>query len=82
MTLPETIARQVPGIHVATAQEVLDLLRLFGLVDPVAIARQERDSRIYDLRSQMTEADLAARFDMTPRRVRQIIQVQMTIRRG
>jgi hypothetical protein len=78
MTLSSTLAQR-SGIAPAQAEEVIRLLGLFGLVDPMTIQRAERDARIYELRKGMTAQDLAERFGVTERRVRQVIKAQLEI---
>jgi DNA-binding MarR family transcriptional regulator len=78
--LNEAIAGKI-GIEPATVSEVIRLLELFGLVEPGAMDRSNRDLRIYELRAQMTEEAIAVRFDLAPRHVRRIVRTQMALRR-
>ena len=43
--------------------------------------RAERDRRIYELRATMTEAQLAERFTLSTRRIKQIVREQCLSRR-
>jgi len=81
MTLTSTVAQR-SGIEPAKADEVLRLLKLFGLVDEGVLQRAERDARIYELRAEMTTQALAERFGLTERRVQQVVRTQLRIRRA
>jgi len=80
MTLTTTLAQR-SGTAPAQVDEVLRLLALFGLIDRRSVDRAERDTNIYELRGQMTEAAIAERFEMAPRHVRRIVRTQIAIRR-
>lgn len=67
------------GVEPCSVREVMELLKRFGLIAPCAMDRHNRDTRIYNLRASMSEIDIAATFDMTPRRVRQIVREQTRI---
>lgn len=80
MTLADTLSQR-SGIEPAQAGEVLRLLGMFGLIDSAALARAERDARIYELRSSMTTLALAERFEMTERQIQRVVKIQLELRR-
>jgi len=61
-----------------------------GALDAQSLAKKamrdfrlgQRDARIYELRGSMTQAQLAERFSLTERRIKQIIRAQTRLRQS
>lgn len=67
-----------------------DVFAAQGAADAAGLARRaardfdmdQRDAKVYELRATLTEKQVAERMGMSVQRVRQIVHVQMMLRRS